>query len=144
MFTHTLNVTALLRLIDGDPWLGLPAATRMGHIHLHVADLAAAEAFYADTLGLDVTTRRYPGALFLAAGGYHHHVAVNVWARGRTRPADATVAGLDAFDLVVPDAGARAALVERLHARGTETAADGDATRIADPENNRIRIRGPA
>ncbi|MEJ7717739.1 MAG: VOC family protein [Thermoleophilaceae bacterium] len=51
----------------------------MGHVHLSVADLAETESFYADVLGFDVTVRSYPGALFLSAGGYHHHVGANTW-----------------------------------------------------------------
>ena len=57
----------------------MPPGTRLGHVHLNVADLAASEAFYVGALGLDVTVRGYPGALFVSAGGYHHHVGLNTW-----------------------------------------------------------------
>jgi len=60
------------------PWR-FPDAGRIGHVHLKVGDLAAAEAFYRTELGLDVMAR-YPGAVFLGWGGYHHHIALNVWA----------------------------------------------------------------
>ena len=53
---------------------GMPGGTTMGHVHLQVADIPAAERFYNRALGLDVMVRSYPGALFLAAGGYHHHL----------------------------------------------------------------------
>ncbi len=57
----------------------------IGHVHLHVSDLAQSEQFYSGKLGLDVMQRGYPGALFMAAGGYHHHLGVNTWA-GRSAP----------------------------------------------------------
>lgn len=60
------------------PWTGLPDGTVMGHVHLRVADLGAAEAFYAGTLGFDVVSR-WPGALFVSVGGYHHHLGLNTW-----------------------------------------------------------------
>src|SRR5437879_13728695 len=81
--------------------------TRLGRIPLHVADLGEGERFYAGTLGLAVTQRTYPGALFLAAGGYHHHIGLNTWARGRTAPAGAT--GLVSYAWGIP-AGAVSAL----------------------------------
>jgi catechol-2,3-dioxygenase len=54
----------------------------MGHVHLHVGSLDGAEAFYHRALGLDKTVWSYPGALFLSAGGYHHHLGTNVWSPG--------------------------------------------------------------
>src|SRR5215213_4842581 len=79
MFTRALDVHDLLATIDGEePARQAGEGLRMGHMHLHVGDLAAARAFYADRLGFEVMTA-YPGALFLAAGGYHHHLGVNTW-----------------------------------------------------------------
>src|SRR5438552_19112151 len=72
----------------------------IGHIHLHVANLAAAERFYSEFLGLAVTQRSYVGALFFAAGNYHHHIAVNVWA-GKAVPRASSV-GLVSYRLEVP------------------------------------------
>jgi catechol 2,3-dioxygenase len=64
------------------PWDGVPAGTSMGHVHLHVGSLDEAEAFYHLELGFDKTVWSYPGALFMSAGGYHHHLAVNTWSPG--------------------------------------------------------------
>lgn len=61
------------------PWQGLEAATVMGHVHLHVPHLDTAEAFYCGGIGFDPIVRRYPGALFVSAGGYHHHLGLNTW-----------------------------------------------------------------
>ncbi|GAC1435403.1 MAG: VOC family protein [Solirubrobacteraceae bacterium] len=72
--------------------------TRIGHVHLHVQDLAAAERFYAGELGLDVMVRTYPGALFLSRGGYHHHIGLNTWSRA-TGPPPSGSRGLRSFVL---------------------------------------------
>jgi len=98
------------------------ATTTMGHVHLEVADLQATERFYSGLLGLDVTARGYPGALFLAAGGYHHHVGTNTW-RGARGPASAGSAGLRWYELTLPSAAARDAAAGALTAGGVETAA---------------------
>jgi catechol 2,3-dioxygenase len=79
------------------PWNGLAPDTTIGHVHLHVPDLDSAEAFYCRRIGFSPTLRRYPGALFVAAGAYHHHIGLNIWAgRGAPPPPDHVV-GLRAF-----------------------------------------------
>jgi len=67
----------------------LDPETTLGHIHLHVADLDEAERFFRQ-FGMEVTQGDYPGARFLAADGYHHHVGINLWAKGRTAPPGST------------------------------------------------------
>jgi len=98
MSTQALDVAGLLA--EASQPGPLAPATTFGHIHLHVGDLAEGERFYAGALGLDVTQRSYSGALFFSAGGYHHHVGVNLWARGRRAPEDAT--GLVRYAWTVP------------------------------------------
>src|SRR5216117_1604977 len=89
MTTEPLDFDSLLASTEGQPApSNVPPQTELGHIHLHVADLTAAERFYSEFLGLAVTQRSYPGALFFAAGGYHHHIGVNVWAGNRVLPAN--------------------------------------------------------
>ena len=85
----------------------MPAGTTMGHVHLQVADIPAAEAFYNGGVGLDVMVRSYPGALFLAAGGYHHHVGLNTWQSQGAPPPPEGALGLDRYELVFPDEAAR-------------------------------------
>ncbi len=128
MTTDPLDVDALVAAAGTDGPHGLPAGTVVGHVHLETTDLAASEAFYARDVGLDVTVRSYPGARFLAAGGYHHHVAVNAWngARGRG-PGGAR--GLIDYEIAVPGREAREALSVRLGGRG-------------DPSGIGIRIAG--
>lgn len=99
-------------------WQGMPAGTVMGHIHLHVRDIAEAERFYGATLGFDVMVRGYPGALFLAAGGYHHHLGVNIWSgTGATAPPEDEAQLLD-WELHVPGHAAAATAAKRLAAEG--------------------------
>jgi catechol 2,3-dioxygenase len=126
---------------DGEPPASLPAGTRIGHVHLNVADLAAGEAFYARLLGLDVTARGYPGALFLSAGGYHHHVGLNVWRGQGAPPPPAGALGLRAFELALPDGDALEDVAARLRAGGVEpeTTADGGVL-VSDPSGNRLRL----
>jgi catechol 2,3-dioxygenase len=103
MATEPLDVEALLREADGNEWTGIHPQTEIGHIHLNVGSLASAEEFYSKQIGFDVTTRSYPGALFLSAGGYHHHIGANVWAgRNAQRPPENSL-GLISFEIVVPN-----------------------------------------
>ncbi len=139
MGTQVLNVTALLRAVDGDPWIGPPAATRIGHVHLHVSDLDAATRFYADVFGFTITSRRFPGATFLASGSYHHHVAVNTWAKN-ARPADDEMAGMVEFAVGLADASTREALSARLAAAGAPLEECDGGFLTADTDGNRIRV----
>ncbi len=94
--------------------------TDIGHVHLHVSDLKSSEDFYANLLGFDVTQRSYPGALFLSAGGYHHHIGVNVWAGRGAPPPPAEAAGLLRTGIHVPTAKALAALERRFAENNTQ------------------------
>ena len=86
MYTEALDLQSLLAQAR-QPRPLLPADTRIGHVHLCVADLAHAERFYGERLGFGVTQRNYPGALFLARDGYHHHIGANIWrTRQRAEP----------------------------------------------------------
>jgi len=120
--TLTMGTTALdvedLLAQDAGPWEGMPEGTRIGHVHLHVADLARAEQFYAGVLGFDVTVRGYPGALFLSAGGYHHHIGLNTWAGTGIAPRDQEDAGLRYFTIFLPDRASTVTALERIRVAG--------------------------
>jgi catechol 2,3-dioxygenase len=120
---------------------GMPHGTRIGHVHLNVAELSAAENFYRGLLGFEVTVRGYPGALFFAAGGYHHHVGVNTWAgEGASAPPPGSL-GLDRFEIELPgDADAEQA-AQRLRAAGFEVRDTEGTLRFADPSGNGILMR---
>ncbi|QLG26912.1 VOC family protein [Halorarum halophilum] len=117
---------------------GAPAGTTVGHVHLEVSSTEAAREFYAGTLGFDVTTDLAPSALFLSAGGYHHHVAVNTW---HQRSTPAAGRGLEWFELILPDGDAVAAVAERVEASGGSVAELDDGVEIADPDGIAIRLR---
>ena len=120
MVTTPLDLNNLLDTVTASPATPqLPAQPELGHIHLNVAELAAAERFYAEFLGLAVTQRTYPGALFFASGGYHHHIGVNVWA-GKTVPPTNSV-GLVAYRVEVPVAEILYCLRHRAPLLGYET-----------------------
>jgi catechol 2,3-dioxygenase len=111
----------------------------MGHVHLHVGDLDAAEAFYHRGLGFDKTVWSYPGALFLAAEGYHHHLGTNTWSPGPS-PRE-NQARLLQWELIVPDEESPSAVARSLRALGYKAEHDADGVIAADPWGTRVRIR---
>jgi catechol 2,3-dioxygenase len=88
MATNPLDVANLIAAANGERWTGMPAGTVVGHVHLYVADIDQAASFYHEGLGLDKMVWNYPGALFMSAGGYHHHLGTNTWAAGAPRAED--------------------------------------------------------
>ncbi|MGH7447403.1 MAG: VOC family protein, partial [Longimicrobiales bacterium] len=102
MATDALDAAGIIAAADGAEWTGMPAGTTIGHIHLHVAALAAARAFYSDALGLDVVVSSYPGALFMSAGGYHHHLGVNTWDGAHAQAPAENEPQLLSWELVLP------------------------------------------
>lgn len=140
MSTDPLDVNDLARSAGAADWEGLPPGTVMGHLHLHVGDLARAETLYHEALGLDRTVWSYPGALFLSAGGYHHHLAVNTWARNR-EPAGEDDARLLEWELVLPEPGDVDGAVRRLEAAGGAVLDRGHGTAVVrDPWGIALRL----
>jgi catechol 2,3-dioxygenase len=118
---------------------GMPGATTMGHVHLRVADIPAAEAFYNGELGLEVMVRSYPGALFVAAGGYHHHIGLNTWeSQGAPPPPEGSL-GLDRYELVLPDENERDAAAGQVGETGDPVHTD-DGVLATDPSGNRLLL----
>lgn len=116
-----------------------PVGAAVGHVHLQVGDVATARDFYVDALGFAETAALGSTALFVSAGGYHHHMAMNVWnSRGAGRRVDSL--GLGRVEIAVPDAEALGAARERLTSRGVAVADDGAAIRFEDPWANRITL----
>jgi catechol 2,3-dioxygenase len=143
MGTLPLDLQSLLDELAGAREIAAsaPAGTRMGHVHLQVSDLAEAESFYNGVLGFDVTVRGYPGALFVAAGGYHHHIGLNTWhSRGAAAPARGAV-GLREFEVVLPDPEELARVRERIGAAGLETSESHGGTLVRDPSGNGVVLR---
>jgi catechol 2,3-dioxygenase len=119
MATEPLDLDDLVRAAGEAPWHGMPGGTTMGHVHLHVGDLERAAAFYQGGLGFEPTVRGYPGALFLSAGGYHHHVGLNTWAASAPAAGEGDARLLE-WRLELPDRASLDALAARLRARGFE------------------------
>ena len=111
----------------------VPAGTRIGHVHLQVSELGEAEAFYHGVLGFDVVVRGYPGALFVSAGGYHHHIGLNTWHSAGAAPAPAGSVGLRSFTIELPDERDLAAVLGRLEAAGVPTDVQPDGVLVRDP-----------
>lgn len=115
MTTVPLDVQSVMDAAGGKPWTGAPEGTKVGHVHLHVGDIDQASTFYHDALGLDKMVWNYPGALFLSAGGYHHHLGANTWARGAPSASDDDARLLE-WEIVLPrktDVDAAAASLKR-------------------------------
>ena len=113
----------------------------IGHVHLKVADLERAIAFYRDVLGFELTQRYGKDAAFLSSDGYHHHIGLNTW-RGEGLPAPPPGSlGLRDFELTLPSADALAATIARLRAGGAaiDAAKDGEAL-CRDPAGNAVRL----
>ena len=140
METAPMDVERVLKAGAHLPWRGMPAGTVIGHTHLHVADLGEGEAFYHGALGFDVTTRSYPGALFLSAGGYHHHLGLNTWA-GAAPQAGESDARLLEWTLEFPDSAGLQATAANLEAAGyAVTPSGGSAYVTRDPWGTQLRL----
>ena len=126
-----------------EPWQGMPAGTQMGHLHLFVGDLEAATDFYHRALGLDRVVWSYPGALFLSAGGYHHHLGTNIWASGAA-PAGPDDARLLEWSLLLPDTAAVKAAGESLSSAGYTVRGEDGSWTADDPWGTTLRVQTAA
>jgi catechol 2,3-dioxygenase len=141
MDTTPLNTPELLREAGDAPWSGMPVGTTIGHVHLHIGELGEAAAFYHEALGLDKVVWSYPGALFLSAGGYHHHLGLNTWAAGAA-PAGEADAKLLEWTLELPDAESVAAAAESLERAGYAVVRAADEALVTrDPWGTQLRVR---
>jgi catechol 2,3-dioxygenase len=117
----------------------MPAGTTIGHVHLHVGDIPTASDFYSETLGFDRIVSSYPGALFLSAGGYHHHLGTNTWAGNAPSPAPDEARLLE-WIVKLPDDGSRTALEESIARAGHATQKDETDLVIRDPWGTQVRF----
>ncbi len=142
MATDPLDIPGILREAEDSAWQGLPPETIMGHIHLHIADLEKARAFYCDLLGWGMAAdmSRVMRALFISAGGYHHHIGLNVWAGiGAPRP-PANATGLDYYKVVLPSTAELDELVARVREASVDIVEQDGAWVVEDPFGNEIRF----
>jgi catechol 2,3-dioxygenase len=142
MGTAPLDVNDLLGTLGAasSGWHGAPEGTDIGHMHLHVADLDAARRFYCDGLGFTMMQRYGHSALFVSAGGYHHHIGLNTWAGAGAPPPPDGAVGLRYFGLRLPDTGALDALVAHCAEVGIATTDTAEGIRVADPSGNTVLL----
>jgi len=138
-----LDLNALLEsVVDEESQESVAPESVIGHVHLHVGDLDAATRFYVDVVGFDVMTH-LPSAVFVAAGGYHHHVGFNTWRGPGVPPAPGGTVGLRNFTVVVRDEDAVDALRERARAAGADVEDTAAGPVLRDPSGNALIFRTP-
>jgi catechol 2,3-dioxygenase len=143
MGTDELDVDDVMKQIKADipPFDGMPVGTRIGHVHLHVADLDAAEKFYTSVLGMDLVQRYGKAAAFLSWDGYHHHVGINTWAGVGAPPPPPDSRGLNWFGLqIAPES--KPAILERARTAGliADGQVDGTMVVLRDPSHNGVML----
>jgi catechol 2,3-dioxygenase len=145
MSTLPLDLRSLLGELGDAPSERLvPAGSPIGHIHLQVADLRQAEAFYSGVLGFEVMVRTYPGALFLAAGRYHHHIGLNTWHSAGACPPPPGSIGLRSFELELPDEQELRRVLESVQAAGIEIEQTDSGSLVRDPSGNAVVLGVPS
>ncbi len=116
-----------------------PTEATLGHVHLQVGDLESARDFYVNGLGFEETFAMPGNALFVSAGGYHHHMAMNVWNSAGAGPRQNTL-GMGVVDILVPQSDELGRAEERLRHKGFRPTFDGRTMSVLDPWNNEIRL----
>lgn len=144
MATNFLDPNAYLQahLDEAVVEAGASRAGKVGHVHLQVGDIPTAREFYVETLGFETTVDTYPGALFAAAGGYHHHVAMNTWNSAEAGPRAATL-GLGDVAITVPEREDLDALTTRLKARSVPYSDTGRSIVVTDPWGTQVTVAVP-
>lgn len=140
MTTERLDARGLSEAGRGLEFTGLPSGTVLGHMHLHVGDLDRASAFYHEAIGFDRMVWSYPGALFLAAGGYHHHLGTNTWA-GAVPSRGADEAGLLSWDLLMPSDTDVKDVVGNATRAGAPVSPHEHGWDVVDPWGTAFRVR---
>jgi catechol 2,3-dioxygenase len=140
MATNPLDARAVVAEAKGKPWTGMPKGSVLGHVHLFVGDIERAAAFYHEVLGFDKVVWSYPGALFMSAGGYHHHLGTNIWA-AQSPPASDDDARLLEWEIVVPGRADLDALRASLESADVPTTPDDHGLVVRDPWGTAVRVR---
>jgi catechol 2,3-dioxygenase len=141
MASDALDVESLLDAGGTEPFTGLPSGTVIGHVHLHVGDIEKASHFYHEGLGFDKMVWSYPGALFLSAGGYHHHLGTNNWAAGAPSAGDGDARLLE-WEVQLPSISDANAALTNVEAAGNEIARNATGGIARDPWGTSVRISG--
>ena len=140
MATIPLDAQKVVAAGGIERWSGMPGGTTIGHVHLHVGEIPQAERFYHNALGLDKMVWSYPGALFLSAGGYHHHLGTNTWARGAPSATNED-ARLIEWEIVVPSESDVSEVAHSLEQASHVVRRDGSHAVVKDPWGTQLRVR---
>jgi catechol 2,3-dioxygenase len=143
MATDPIDAAAIVASAGETRWTGMPAETTMGHVHLHVGDITTAQQFYSEALGFDRTVWEYPGALFMAAGGYHHHLGTNTWAGSGAKAPGPDDAQLLEWTMKFPEAGSLELGVGSLEKAGHKVERQDRSVLVADPWGTKVRLTTP-
>ena len=141
MATDPLDVEGIMGSVPDPeaPFTGMPAGTDIGHVHLRAGDIPAAERFYSQILGFDIVARM-PSALFVSAGGYHHHLGLNTWQSRNAPQPPANSVGLGDYTIFVPNGEALEPIAGRLESAGIKHERSSDTITVDDPWGNHVRI----
>lgn len=143
MMTEPLDIRGILEELKNETATGAPLdkGTTIGHIHLQVSDLGSARRFYHENLGFDVAQDSFPGALFVSAGGYHHHIGLNTWNSQGSGPSRNDTPGLASFGVALPDQESLSTLLKRLTRESNKPASSGeDSYIVSDSDNLQIEL----
>jgi catechol 2,3-dioxygenase len=143
LVTWPLDVQAILGVLEDPiaaPFEGLPAGTRMGHVHLRVRDVPEAISFYRDLLGFDLMAQLGDQAGFLAAGGYHHHLGANTWESRGAPPPPPDTAAFQHATIQLPSPQDVSAVADRVADAGREVTEQEGAPVVTDPSGNRMAL----
>jgi catechol 2,3-dioxygenase len=139
MAADPLDAEDLLAAGGDAPFTGLPAGTVIGHVHLHVGDIERASHFYHEGLGFEKMVWSYPGALFLAAGGYHHHLGTNTWAAGQRSAGDGDARLLE-WAVQLPTVADATAALANIESAGYPVDRDATGGTVGDPWGTKVRV----
>lgn len=140
MGSEAIDLHDLLREAEGMEWSGLPAGTTIGHVHFHVGNLQRAKQFYCDLLGFDVMSdMKGFRAVFISAGGYHHHIGLNTWAGEGAPAAPVNGTGIAYYEIVLPQEELER-LASHLEHHGTPLEKEDEAIWVTDPFGIRAKL----
>ncbi|WP_414053204.1 VOC family protein [Macrococcus equi] len=139
MGTTEMDYPGVLAANNNQPFKGLDPETIMGHMHLSVIDLERSVTFYEDFFGMDTMTTYGPSAAFLSAGGYHHHLGLNIWNRQTAQP-ELDAPGLRRFDINMPNDEDVEYFKKLMQEKGLEMYKDGNSEYMKDPNGIGIRL----